>query len=215
MTTLQPYQQQFIQLAIEHHVLTFGDFTLKSGRKSPYFFNTGLFYKATALKQLGEFYAEAIIAAKLSFDILFGPAYKGIPLVTSTGIALSERGYDYPIAFNRKEIKDHGEGGNLIGAPLQGKRILILDDVITAGTAFNESKKLIESSDALVAGVIIALDRQEKSTHPQDTLSALQKIQQTVPVVSLITLEHLMIYLQDTHPELMAGMQAYRTLWGC
>lgn len=213
------YQHEFIQLAIEHQVLTFGQFTLKSGRISPYFFNAGLFYQAQALQKLGEFYAEAILSASLSFDLLFGPAYKGIPLVTATGIALAKKGHNYPIAFNRKETKNHGEGGNLIGAPLKNQRVLILDDVITAGTAFHESKKLIESQGATVAGIIIALDRQEKGSN--NNKSALQEIRDNehIPVVSLITLEHLIAYFQEQQTkeisaDIIHAMLSYKEQYG-
>lgn len=214
---MQTYQQEFIQLAIESQVLTFGDFTLKSGRKSPYFFNAGLFYQAHALKKLGEFYAEVILNAQLSFDVLFGPAYKGIPLATSAGIALSKSGYNYPITFNRKEMKDHGEGGSLIGAPLVNKRVLILDDVITAGTAFYESKELIESHHGSVAGVIVALDRQEK--RESSSQSALQEIQENekIPVISLITLDNLISYLSastNLSSEIVEKMKLYQEKYG-
>ncbi len=194
---MYPYQHEFIQLAIDNHVLTFGNFTLKSGRKSPYFFNTGLFYYSAALEKLGELYAEIILNSSISFDILFGPAYKGIPLVTATGIALAKRGKNYPIAFNRKEAKDHGEGGCLVGAPLKHKRILILDDVITAGTAFYESKKLIESQEASVIGMVIALDREEKGIN--GTQPALQEIREKekIPVTSLIAFNDIINYLQE------------------
>jgi orotate phosphoribosyltransferase len=215
---MQTYQEEFIQLAIEHNALTFGDFTLKSGRKSPYFFNTGLFYDAKAIKKLGEFYAQAILHAGIEFDVLFGPAYKGIPLVTTTGIALCNFGKNYPLTFNRKEKKDHGEGGNLIGAPLENQRVLILDDVITAGTAFYESKALIESQNATLAGVVIALDRQEKRDN--NPLSALQEIQQKekIPVISLITLEHLISYLKDNSnglsSDIIENMLKYKEKFG-
>jgi len=191
------YQHEFIQLALEHKVLQFGDFTLKSGRKSPYFFNLGLFYQAEAVKKLGEFYAQAIITAGISFDVIFGPAYKGIPLAVSTAIALNQQGYDYPFAFNRKEIKDHGEGGNIVGASLD-KKILVLDDVITAGTAFFESKKCIEEQGGKISGLVVALDRQEKGANGQPIL---KEIQQTyhIPVLSLITLADLISYLKE-HP---------------
>lgn len=218
MQSLQTYQYEFIQLALQHNVLSFGDFTLKSGRKSPYFFNTGLFYQSSALQKLGEFYAQAILNASLSFDVLFGPAYKGIPLATSTGIALANRGSSYPVAFNRKEAKDHGEGGNLIGAPLKSHKVLILDDVITAGTAFYESKRLIESQEATLAGIVIALDRQEKG--PRGELSTLQTIQQTenIPVISLITFEDLIDYLRENSTnlssEILKNMLGYRELYG-
>lgn len=218
MQSMNTYQHEFIQLAIEHRVLTFGKFTLKSGRISPYFFNTGLFYQSSAIQKLGEFYAQAILNAHLSFDLLFGPAYKGIPLVTTTGIALAQRGQDYPIAFNRKEIKDHGEGGNLIGAPLKNKQVLVLDDVITAGTAFHESKNLIESQNATIAGVVIALDRQEKGPHGAQSALQTIKNKENIPVVSLLTLENLITYLQENAdfipPEIVTNMLAYRKQYG-
>lgn len=218
MQSIHTYQHEFIQLAIEHRVLTFGEFTLKSGRISPYFFNTGLFYQSSAIQKLGEFYAQAILNAHLSFDLLFGPAYKGIPLVTTTGIALAQRGQDYPLAFNRKEIKDHGEGGNLIGAPLKNKQVLVLDDVITAGTAFHESKNLIESQNATIAGVVIALDRQEKGPHGEQSALQTIKNKENIPVVSLLTLENLITYLQENAdfipPEIVTHMLAYRKQYG-
>ncbi len=211
------YQREFIQLALEHHVLTFGEFILKSGRKSPYFFNSGLFFQAQAIQKLGEFYAEATLNASLEFDVMFGPAYKGIPLVTTTGIALAKKGKNYPLSFNRKEAKDHGEGGLLIGAPLKNQRVLILDDVITAGTAFYASKQLIESEGGSVAGIVIALDRQEKGRDNKQ--SALREIQEkeNIPVISLITLELLISYLKEQaglSPQLLENMLAYQQQYG-
>ena len=158
---MQDYQYSFIELARQLNVLRFGEFTLKSGRVSPYFFNAGLFHSGDALSRLGEYYAQAIIQSGQSFELLFGPAYKGIPLATATAIALQNHGVEIEVSFNRKEIKDHGEGGQLIGAPLSGK-ILMIDDVITAGTAFRESYDLIKANGASIDGVLIALDRQEK-----------------------------------------------------
>lgn len=215
---MDSYQRQFIQLAIKNRVLTFGEFILKSGRKSPYFFNSGLFYQASAIQKLGVFYAEAILNASLDFDILFGPAYKGIPLITTTGIALAQKGKNYPLSFNRKEAKDHGEGGTLVGAPLKNQRILILDDVITAGTAFYESKTLIELAGGSVAGIVIALDRQEKGRESYH--SAIQEIQdkEHIPVISIITLEHLISYLKEQQnlisSEVLENMLAYQKEYG-
>lgn len=211
------FQHELIELAMAHHVLSFGNYTLKSGRKSPYFFNAGLFYDADALKQLGEFYAEAILEASLDFDVLFGPAYKGISLATATGIALAARGYKCPLAFNRKEKKDHGEGGNLIGAPLTNKRVLILDDVITAGTAFYESKALIEANQGLVVGVVVMLDRQEKTSH--GLFSTLQEIQKNegFSAISLITFSHLIEHFEDSEilsSEMKNNLLAYQAEWG-
>jgi orotate phosphoribosyltransferase len=215
---MHSYQREFIQLAIENNVLTFGEFILKSGRKSPYFFNSGLFFQAQAVQKLGEFYAEAILQHSLDYDLLFGPAYKGIPLVTTTGIALARKGKNYPLSFNRKEVKDHGEGGTLVGAPLKNQRVLIVDDVITAGTAFYESKTLIESAGGSVAGIVIALDRQEKGREGQQ--SALQEIQEkeNIPVISIITLEHLISYLKEQQdfilPEVLENMMTYKKHYG-
>ncbi|MDE1463575.1 orotate phosphoribosyltransferase [Spartinivicinus poritis] len=182
---MENYQQAFIEFAIKHNVLRFGEFTLKSGRISPYFFNAGLFNTGQALAQLGQFYAAALQSTNLSFDVIFGPAYKGIPLAASTAVALAN-GYnkDFPFAFNRKEAKDHGEGGTIVGAPLKGK-VLIIDDVITAGTAIREVMSIIEAAGAEPAGVLIALDRQEKG---KGELSAIQEVEKDfgVPVLSIV-----------------------------
>lgn len=193
---MQPYQQQFIALSLQYEALRFGEFTLKSGRKSPYFFNAGLFNNGHALKILGECYAKAIIDSEISFDMLFGPAYKGIPLVCATVIALqTQHGLNVPFCFNRKETKEHGEGGLLIGAPLKG-RVLILDDVITAGTAMRETFTLIAQHQAEPAGVIVALNREEKGQGP---LSAIQELigEFSVPVQSIISLSHIMEYVTN------------------
>ncbi|MEE4378267.1 MAG: orotate phosphoribosyltransferase [Candidatus Competibacteraceae bacterium] len=212
---MQPYQRQFFEFAIARDVLRFGTFTLKSGRVSPYFFNAGLFNSGQALAQLGQYYAEAIINAEIEFDMLFGPAYKGIPLVAATAMALAEHhGRDYPWAFNRKEAKDHGEGGVIVGAPLQG-RVLIIDDVITAGTAIGEAMTLLEAQLAQAAGVVIALDRQERG---QGELSAVQDLEKhyAMPVVSIARLDDLVTYLGE-QPELaqsLATLQAYRERYG-
>ncbi|MBB5320828.1 orotate phosphoribosyltransferase [Marinobacter oulmenensis] len=195
---MHDYQQKFIEFAIQRNVLRFGEFTLKSGRTSPYFFNAGLFNTGNDLLQLSKAYAAAIERSGLNYDIIFGPAYKGIPLATVTAMALAESGSNKPFAFNRKEKKDHGEGGNIVGAPLQGK-VLIVDDVITAGTAIRESIDLIREAGAEPAGVLIALDRQERGN---GELSAIQEVEQEfgIPVVSIIRLQQVLDYLKS-HPE--------------
>lgn len=189
------YQKDFIRYALECGVLKFGEFQLKSGRISPYFFNTGLFDTGAQLGKLGEFYAQALLQSRLDIDILYGPAYKGIPLVSATSIAYARlAGRDIPFAFNRKEAKDHGEGGMIVGTPLSGN-VLILDDVITAGTSVRESVEIITGAGAKPAGVLIALDRQEKG---QDGRSATQEVSQTygMPVHSIIALEQIIEYLR-------------------
>lgn len=212
---MQDYQREFIQLALSNQVLRFGSFTLKSGRQSPYFFNAGLFNTGKAIAKLGQYYAQAIVDSGIEFDVLFGPAYKGIPLATACSIALSEHhNINTPYAFNRKEAKAHGEGGNIVGAALEG-RILIIDDVMTAGTAIRESMEIIQAVNAKAAGVIIALDRQEKG---QGELSAVQEVEQTnrIPVLNIITLDNLIAYLQheNTHQENLDAMLAYREQYG-
>lgn len=195
MTPQHDYQYAFIQLALAKKALRFGEFTLKSGRVSPYFFNAGLFDSGAALAKLSEFYAMAIQNSKLSFDMLFGPAYKGIPLVSSTAIALAHQASrDLPFCFNRKEIKDHGEGGIIIGAPLRGK-VLIIDDVITAGTAIRESIQIIQGAGATPAGIVIALNRQERGQTAN--LSTLQEIEQQykIPIISIASIQNIMDYL--------------------
>ncbi|WP_440996114.1 orotate phosphoribosyltransferase [Arhodomonas sp. SL1] len=193
---MQQYQREFIELALQREVLRFGAFTLKSGRSSPYFFNAGLFDSGEALARLGDFYARAIIDAGLEFDVLFGPAYKGIPLAAATAIALAEHhGRDVAYAFNRKEPKDHGEGGDIIGAPLGG-RVLVIDDVITAGTSVAESVALIEGAGARLAGVVIALDRQERA---EGGCSAAQSVvrRHGVAVHAIATLDTLVAFLEQ------------------
>ncbi|MCE8029822.1 orotate phosphoribosyltransferase [Halomonas daqingensis] len=214
---MQAYQREFIEFAIEQGVLKFGEFTLKSGRVSPYFFNAGLFRTGSALAQLGRFYANAIEASGLSFDVLFGPAYKGIPLAATTAVALADHhDRDLPFAFNRKEAKSHGEGGNIVGAELAG-RILIIDDVITAGTAIREVMTLIEAAGAEAAGVVIALDRQERGEGSQ---SAIQEVESRygMPVVSIVTLDMVLSYLeQQSNQELQghaAAIRDYRARYG-
>jgi orotate phosphoribosyltransferase len=192
---MKDYQHEFIDFAIRAGVLRFGDFTLKSGRTSPYFFNAGLFNTGEHLARLGRCYAQAIVDSGLDFDVLFGPAYKGIPLATAACIALADHHQrNVPWCFNRKEAKDHGEGGNLVGAGLQG-RILVIDDVITAGTAIRESVDIIQAAKAELAGVVIALDRQERGRGPQ---SAIQEVEESygIRVLSIVRLEHLLEYLQ-------------------
>ncbi len=208
------YQKQFIQYALDCGVLKFGEFHLKSGRVSPYFFNTGLFNSGAQLDKLGQFYAQALISAGVEVDVLYGPAYKGIPLVSATSIAYSRLQRDIPFAFNRKEAKDHGEGGVLVGAPLQGK-VWILDDVITAGTSVRESVEIINAAGATVAGVVIALDRQEKG---RNELSAVQdvSVQFGIPVIAIISLADIIEFIaQDAGSvEKLAIIQAYRQQYG-
>ncbi|MCW8855810.1 MAG: orotate phosphoribosyltransferase [Kangiella sp.] len=193
---MQDYQKHFIELALNKKVLKFGDFTLKSGRNSPYFFNTGLFDSGYDLAQLGRCYAQTIVDQKISFDLLFGPAYKGIPLVSTTSVALSEHhNINTLYSFNRKEKKEHGEGGNIVGSALHGK-VLIIDDVISAGTAIRESIDIIKESGAEPCGVLIALDRQERG---KGELSAVQEVERDygIPVYSIIKLADLINYLQQ------------------
>jgi len=207
------YQRDFICYALECGVLKFGEFLLKSGRTSPYFFNTGLFNTGAQLEKLGQFYAQALIQSGIKPDILYGPAYKGIPLVSTTAIAYAHAALrDIPFAFNRKEAKDHGEGGILVGAPLQG-RVLILDDVITAGTSIRESIDIIKNADATPIGVLIALDRQEKG---QNKLSAIQEVTSHfgIPVFSIISLAHIVEYLTATAGEQIAAIKEYQRLYG-
>lgn len=188
------YQKKFIQYALDCGVLKFGEFELKSGRISPYFFNTGLFNSGEKLGKLGEFYAQTLIESKLKIDVLYGPAYKGIPLVSATSIAYSQLKQDIPFAFNRKEAKDHGEGGTLVGSALQGN-VLILDDVITAGTSVKESVKIIKDMKATPAGVLIALDRQETG---EKEVSAVQEVSErfNLPVISIISLKNIIEFLE-------------------
>ncbi len=212
---MRDYQKDFIEFALKNDVLRFGEFTLKSGRISPYFFNAGLFNSGEALARLGQYYAAAISESKVKFDVLFGPAYKGIPLATTCAVALFEhQNMNVPYSFNRKEAKDHGEGGNIVGAPLQGD-ILIIDDVITAGTAIRESMDIIAAAKAKPAGVIIALDRQEKG---KGELSAIQEVEQQygIPVLSIIKLEHLISYIEDNpdFSQYTDKVRAYRDQYG-
>ena len=213
--SMQAYQREFIRFAIERGVLRFGEFTLKSGRTSPYFFNAGLFDSGLALAQLGRFYAAAVVDSGIDFDVLFGPAYKGIPLAATTAVALAEHHQrDMPWCFNRKEAKDHGEGGTLVGAPLAG-RVLIVDDVITAGTAIREVMQIIQAQGTQAAGVLIALNRQERG---QGELSAIQEVERDfgMPVVSIVSLEQVLEYLAGDAElkQYLPAVQAYRAEYG-
>lgn len=213
---MNAYKTEFIELALELGVLRFGEFTLKSGRVSPYFFNAGLFNSGYAAAKLGRCYASAIDTLDLQFDMLFGPAYKGIPLVVLSAASLaSHLDKDYPFAFNRKEAKDHGEGGSIIGAPLAG-RVLILDDVITAGTAVREVLDLIRGAGAVPAGVLVALDREEVA--PKSRVSAVQQLQDDlgVPIRSIITLTDLIDHLEEDkeYEQHLPAVRAYRNRYG-
>ncbi len=206
------FRQDFIRFAIQHGVLRFGEFKTKAGRLSPYFFNSGLFQDGAALRELCQFYAQAILASGMEFDMLFGPAYKGIPLAAGTAIALAEQGRNVPYCFNRKEAKDHGEGGNTVGAPLNGK-VLIIDDVISAGTSVRESVEIIRAAGATPCGVAIALDRMERGQAGDSMaeLSAVQEVERAydMKVVSIAELGDLLAYLQ-THPDLVQNLEAVR-----
>ncbi|WP_282365382.1 orotate phosphoribosyltransferase [Pseudomonas sp. PS02290] len=212
---MQAYQRDFIRFAIDRGVLRFGEFTLKSGRTSPYFFNAGLFNSGSALAQLGKFYAAAVVESGISFDVLFGPAYKGIPLAAATAVALADHhSLDLPWCFNRKEAKAHGEGGSLVGAPLTGN-VLIIDDVITAGTAIREVMQIIQAQGANAAGVLIALNRQERGN---GELSAIQEVERDfgIPVVSIVSLNQVLEFLADD-PQLkqhLPSVEAYRAQYG-
>lgn len=210
------YQHRFLDLALSRHVLRFGEFTLKSGRVSPYFFNAGLFDSGAALALLGECYAEALEKSGIAFDMLFGPAYKGIPLATTLSIALAGRGQDVPVAFNRKEAKSHGEGGSLIGAKIQG-RVLIVDDVITAGTAIRESLEIIRAAGGTPCGVVIALDRQERGQSGERSAAQEVAAQFGLPVFAIAGLTDLLEFTEG-RPELAAykdALVAYRAHYGC
>ncbi|MEB0077868.1 orotate phosphoribosyltransferase [Pseudomonas sp. CCI3.2] len=212
---MHEYQRDFIRFAIDRGVLRFGEFTLKSGRISPYFFNAGLFNSGSALAQLGRFYAAAVVDSGISFDVLFGPAYKGIPLAAATAVALAEHHQlDLPWCFNRKEAKAHGEGGSLVGAPLTGN-VLIIDDVITAGTAIREVMQIIKDQNATAAGVLIALNRQERGN---GALSAIQEVERDfgIPVVSIVSLNQVLQYLADDVQlkQHLPAVEAYREQYG-
>ena len=213
------YRQEFIRFAVQQNVLCFGEFKTKAGRLSPYFFNAGLFNDGASLRNLSQFYAQAILASKVPFDMLFGPAYKGIPLVAGTAIALAEQGRNAAYCYNRKEAKDHGEGGSTVGAKLQG-RVLIIDDVISAGTSVRESIELIRASGAQPCGVVIALDRMElgQTDTGQSKLSAAQEVKYNydIPVISIATLDDLLSYLQTEggRVENFSAVQTYRDRYG-
>ena len=211
---MSDFRREFIAFCVEQGVIRFGEFITKSGRATPYFFNAGLFNTGASLDRLAEFYAKAILASGLQFDMLFGPAYKGIVLAAATAMALSRQGRDVAFAFNRKEAKDHGEGGDIIGAPLQGK-VLIIDDVMTAGTAVRESMAVLARFPAQAVGVVLSLDRMEKGT---SELSAIQEVEQQyqIPVITIATLGDLLSYLAHT-PALTANIEAvsaYRERYG-
>jgi orotate phosphoribosyltransferase len=212
---MKAYQKEFIEFAIERGVLKFGEFTLKSGRTSPYFFNAGLFNKGSDLARLGRFYAAALVDSGINFDVLFGPAYKGIPIATATAVALYDHHQqDTPYCFNRKEKKDHGEGGNLVGSALEGK-VMLVDDVITAGTAIREAMEIVETNGAELSGVLIALDRQEKG---KGELSAIQEVERDfgAQVVSIVSLNDVITFLKDddTFKEYLPKVEAYRAEFG-
>ncbi|OCG07908.1 orotate phosphoribosyltransferase [Gilliamella sp. wkB178] len=213
---MKSYKSEFIEFALNRQALKFGEFTLKSGRKSPYFFNAGLFNTGKDLALLGRFYAAALMDANLQYDVIFGPAYKGIPIVSATVVALSEHyNVDVPYCFNRKEAKDHGEGGNLVGSSIHEQRVMLVDDVITAGTAIRESMRILEDNQSKLAGVLICLDRQEKG---RGELSAIQEIKQTYhcEVISIITLDDLIQYLyqDESRKDQVVQVEAYRSQYG-
>jgi orotate phosphoribosyltransferase len=208
------FRRQFVEFAIRIGVLRFGAFKTKAGRLSPYFFNAGLFHDGTSLGELAKYYAQAALASKVPFDLLFGPAYKGITLASATAVALAQMGHNVPFSYNRKEAKDHGEGGNIVGAPLAG-RVLVIDDVISAGTSVRESEGMIRAAGATPAGVLIALDRQERG---QGELSATQEVSRTfgIPVVAIATLDDVLATLR-ARPDLAAQVPAieeYRRQYG-
>ena len=211
---MEQYQKDFVDFTLETGALKFGEFTLKSGRISPYFFNAGLFNTGSHLSKLGNFYAQAIEASNLQFDVLFGPAYKGIPLAAATAIALNDNfNRNVPYSFNRKEAKDHGEGGSIVGHPLEGD-ILIIDDVITAGTAIREAQDIINANDANTKGVIVALDRQEKG---KGELSAIQEVEQIfgIRVLSIINLSHIIEHLKASkNKDVVSRIESYRSQYG-
>ncbi|ENK2258283.1 orotate phosphoribosyltransferase [Vibrio alginolyticus] len=212
---MKAYQREFIEFALEKEVLKFGEFTLKSGRKSPYFFNAGLFNTGRDLARLGRFYAAALADSGIEFDVLFGPAYKGIPIATTTAVALADHhDVDTPYCFNRKEAKDHGEGGNLVGSTLEG-RIMLVDDVITAGTAIRESMEIIQANGADLAGVLVAIDRQEKG---KGELSAIQEVERDFgcAIISIVSLTDLVTFLEEkgTDKEHLEAVKAYRAEYG-
>ena len=214
---MKDFQCRFLNFVIEHEILRFGEFTLKSGRKSPYFFNAGLFNTGGKLAFLSRCYADAILDSEVEYDVLFGPAYKGITLAATTVVALSaDHGIDKPYCFNRKEAKDHGEGGSIVGAPLAG-RVLVIDDVITAGTAIREAAQIIIDNGATMAGIAVAMDRQERGA---GELSAIQEVERDygVPVISIIQLDHIIGYLESSHngelQKYLPAVSRYRKEYG-
>lgn len=212
---MHDYQREFIEFALDHEVLRFGDFTLKSGRRSPYFFNAGLFNTGERLAGLGTFYASAIVESRLEFDVLLGPAYKGIPIASATAVQLAaQHGLDVPWCFNRKEAKDHGEGGLIVGSPLEG-RVLVVDDVITAGTAIREVMEIVATAGAKAVGIVVAVDRQERG---QGELSAIQEVERDfgVTVISIITLGQIIEFLEETgrYAEQLETIRGYREEFG-
>ena len=214
---MKDFQSRFLHFVIDHEILRFGEFTLKSGRKSPYFFNAGLFNTGGKLAFLSRCYADAILDSEVDYDVLFGPAYKGIPLAATTVVALSSgHGIDKPFCFNRKEAKDHGEGGSIVGAPLAG-RALVIDDVITAGTAIREAAQIITDNGATMAGIAVAMDRQERGT---GELSAIQEVERDygVPVISIIQLDHIIGYLEASRngelQKYLPAVSRYREEYG-
>ena len=212
---MKDYQNEFLNFAIDNNVLSFGEYTLKSGRLSPYFFNFGLFRTGSALARLGDYYAQAIVDSGVNFNMLFGPAYKGIPLVSVVAATLYEKhGIDYPYAYNRKEAKDHGEGGNIVGAPLEG-RVLVVDDVISAGTACREAADFVQAAGATLAGIAISLDRQERGTGKK---SAVQEVEETygISVLHIIGLHNVIQHIEQTanDAELLERITTYREQYG-
>jgi orotate phosphoribosyltransferase len=212
---MRDYQREFIEFALDHDVLRFGDFTLKSGRASPYFFNAGLFNTGEKLAGLGRFYAAAVVESRLEFDVLLGPAYKGIPIASATAVQLAAlHGVDAPWCFNRKEAKDHGEGGLTVGSSLEG-RVLVVDDVITAGTAIREVMEIVDAAGAKAVGIVVAVDRQERGT---GDLSAIQEVERDfgVTVISIITLSQIIEYVEETgrHAEHLDVIRGYREEFG-
>ena len=212
---MKAYQREFIEFALEKEVLKFGEFTLKSGRISPYFFNAGLFNSGRDLARLGRFYAAALVESGIDYDVLFGPAYKGIPIATTTAVALADHhNTDKPYCFNRKEAKNHGEGGNLVGSALEG-RIMLVDDVITAGTAIRESMEIIQANGADLAGVLVAIDRQEKG---KGELSAIQEVERDFgcSIISIVSLTDLISFLEEKggNVEQLESVKAYRAEFG-
>ncbi|MGF1698056.1 orotate phosphoribosyltransferase [Vibrio lamellibrachiae] len=212
---MKAYQREFIEFALEKEVLKFGEFTLKSGRKSPYFFNAGLFNTGRDLARLGRFYAAALADSGIDYDVIFGPAYKGIPIATTTAVALADHhDTDVPYCFNRKEAKNHGEGGNLVGSALEG-RIMLVDDVITAGTAIRESMEIIQANGADLAGVLVAIDRQEKG---KGELSAIQEVERDFgcAIISIVSLTDLVTFLEEkgTDAANLESVKAYRAQYG-